>query len=270
MAESRRLVLKDTQIVQLAQYPGEDGDTQVLAVRALLSRPLAQELGCHDNCFAENGMPRHFVDLSPKGLVIENCEVDLDGEVLLASRVQSFKVGRPSTQSETDASLEVKCNLHFAYAPFLSDWAHRKNKGQFETAMTPPPTWNAQPSLFDQADPDVREEADPAPPSPLTELIERVTESITPEMQSQADRMVKDLAAEHDQEPIGAHLHGEVLERHNAITGASNTPALASARDAGVTLGTAIKRHRGRPAAVVEINVTPDPPDSQSEVGLVN
>jgi hypothetical protein len=44
MAESRRLVLKDTQIVQLAQYPGEDGDTQVLAVRALLSRPLAQEL----------------------------------------------------------------------------------------------------------------------------------------------------------------------------------------------------------------------------------
>jgi hypothetical protein len=89
-------------------------------------------------------------------------------------------------------------------------------------------------------------------------------------MQSQADQMVKDLAAEHDQEPIGAHLHGEALERHNAITGASNPPALASARDAGVTLGTAIKRRRGRPAAVVEINVTPDPPDSQSEVGLVN
>jgi hypothetical protein len=102
---SERLVLKDAQIVKLTHYPGEDGDTQVLGVRALLTRPLASQLKCHDNCFAENGMPRHFVDLSLTGLVIEQCEVDIDGQVLLASRVQSFKVGRPKTKSETDASL---------------------------------------------------------------------------------------------------------------------------------------------------------------------
>ena len=41
------------------------------------------------------------------------------------------------TKSESDASLEVQCNLHFASSPWLSDWAHRKNKAQFETAMTP-------------------------------------------------------------------------------------------------------------------------------------
>lgn len=153
-----RLVLKDTTIIKLTQYPGENSDTHVLGVRSLLTRPLAEQLGCHDNCFAENGMPRHFVDLSLTGLTIESCEVDLDGQVLLASKVQSFKIGRPKTQSESGASLEVSCNLHFAYSPFLSEWAHRKNKGQFETAMTPPATWNAQQSLFTQADPDVQEE----------------------------------------------------------------------------------------------------------------
>jgi hypothetical protein len=207
---SERLILKDTQIVKLSQYPGEDTDTQVLGVRALLTRPLAQHLGCHDNCFGPNGLPRHFVDLKLTDLVIENCEVDLDGQVLLASKVQNFKVGRPSTQSESDASLEVTCNLHFTYSPFLSDWAHRRNKGQFGTTLTPPATWNAQASLFDKADPDTQEDAGEGGDQSAAE-----------------------------QTPVSENLQGD-----NAVSGvATAAPPLASAREAA---GGTHQRKRGK------------------------
>jgi hypothetical protein len=52
---SERLILKDTKLVKRTMYPGEDGCSQVLSIRSLLTRPLAEQLKCHDNCFSENG-----------------------------------------------------------------------------------------------------------------------------------------------------------------------------------------------------------------------
>lgn len=40
MAEREQLILKDTKLVKLCHYPATDGATQVLSVRALLTRTL--------------------------------------------------------------------------------------------------------------------------------------------------------------------------------------------------------------------------------------
>src|ERR1035438_4718467 len=142
---SEHLILKDTKLVNRTQYPGEGGVSQVLRIRALLNRPLAEQLKCYDNCFAENGLPRQFVDLKLTGLVIEGCEVVLDAATtLLAHKVSNFAVGRPKEKSETDASLEVHCNLHFAGDLPLDDWFIARNRQQFDVTMNPPPTWNPQ------------------------------------------------------------------------------------------------------------------------------
>ena len=259
-----RLVLKDTQIVKLTQYPGEDGDSQVLGVKAILTRPLATQLGCHDNCFAENGMPRHFVDLKLTGLVIVNCEVVLDGDSLLAHKVQNFKVGRPKTQSETDPSLEVECNLHFSYAPSMSDWCHRKNKATFQTALVPPNDWNAQQSLFDKADPDTQDGDDDEDAVPCIECANGIpfaegTTSMHDSGQPCRVAMAREAA---DAAKV------EVVAKAPPELEAAGSPALATAREADG--GThAAKRGRGRSPSraggVVEIGVgVADPPQPAS------
>jgi len=226
--------LKDTQIVRLTQYPGEDGGTQVLSVRALLDRTLAQHLSCHDNCFAENSMPRHFVDLKLTGLVIQNCEVDLDGSVLLADKVSNFAVGRPKkAASDTDPSLEVCCNLHFGYVPSLSDWAHRKNKAQFQTMVQPPADWNAQQSLFEQSDTEAQAEEDDGVE---TREGEDIASQAAAEVTEMVDAASAEIPPEAAQEPVSDHLTGEALERHNALSGVATAgPMLVSAREMGGT-----------------------------------
>src|ERR1019366_8777788 len=153
-----RLILNDTRIVQLVERPGEECVTQVLRIRALLDRTLARQLNCHDNCFAENEMPRRFVDLKLKGLEIEACGVYLDGQEMLAETVSSFVVGRPSEETSTDPSLEISCDIHFSGAQ-LSTWMHRRNQVEFAAELHPPTSWNAQLNMFNPADPDAQGDA---------------------------------------------------------------------------------------------------------------
>jgi hypothetical protein len=155
----RQLILKDAQIVRLSKYPGADGTTFVLAIRALLTRTLANQLKCHDLCFAENGMPRQFGQLKLNEL-IENCEVVIGVDTLMADSASHFNIARPKKASEHNASLEVSLNLHFPGRAPLDAWVDSVNKNQFEMSVKPPADWDAQQNLFEKADPDVQDEAD--------------------------------------------------------------------------------------------------------------
>jgi hypothetical protein len=174
-----KLIFKETKIVHLNRYPGEDGVTQVLKIRALLTRPLAEQLNCHDLCFAENKMPRRFdsLKLAEK---IDQCEIVLDKDTWLANTASGFHIGRPKEASETDASLEISCNLQFDRDVRLADWMDQQNKATFAMTLKPPKEWRAQGELQFEEKP----------------------------------------AAEDGQEPIEDHLEGEALAAHKARTGA--------------------------------------------------
>lgn len=141
-----RLILKDSKIVNLCKYPGVDSTTQVLKIRALFTRTLAEQLSCQDLCFAENGMPRRFGELK-LAEKIDDCEVVLDGGTWLANSVSHFSIGRAKEATATDPSLEVRCGLHFAGTVPLSDWVDSQNKAEFEMSVKPPDTWDAQGKL---------------------------------------------------------------------------------------------------------------------------
>lgn len=238
MAE--RLILKDTKLVRLTKYPGEDGTTFVLSVRALLTRTLASQLKCRNLCFAENDMPRRFgtIKLDEK---IENCAVVIGGGELMATSVSHFAIGRPKEASETDASLEIACNLHFAGNAPLDAWFDNMNKGQFEMAMRPPNDWSAQGELF----PDNAEEEDgeAGAGNPVEAKAERVDEG--------------------GQEPITEHLRGDALEQHEETAG-----ALSSAREAGG--GTPFRKGRKRTRGEQTETEAPavQPGEDGGEVGI--
>ncbi len=176
-----KLTFKDTKIVHLSRYPGEDGVTQVLKVRALLTRTLAEQLKCHDLCFAANNMPRRFDSLKLTER-IDGCEVVLDGATWLANSAHGFRVGRPKDASETDGSLEVTCSLHFDRQVRVADWMDEQNKAQFQMTVKPPKDWRAQGEL-------AFEDKPPA-------------------------------GDDDEQEPIEENLQGEALAAHQARTGA--------------------------------------------------
>lgn len=153
-----KLVFKDARIVKTAGYPGEDDPTQVLVIRSMLTRTLAEQLKCRDLCFTESGVPRRFgtVKLAEK---IENCEIVFDHGTYLADRVSHFTIARPKEKSETDNSLEIHCNLAFDINVPLWEWLKTTNKDVFEVAVKPPREWRAQGDLFEEA-PGEEERAD--------------------------------------------------------------------------------------------------------------
>lgn len=141
-----RLIFKEAKIVKLTGYPGVDGSTQVLNIRALLTRTLAEQLKCHSLCFNENNMPRRF-DILKLTEKIENVEVVFDVGTWLANSATKFKIGHPKEASQTDPSLEIQANLHFdAHVP-LWEFLVNQNKAAFEVALKPPSNWNAQGEL---------------------------------------------------------------------------------------------------------------------------
>ena len=62
-----------------------------MAVRALLTRTLAEQLKCRDLCFAENGMPCQFGQLKLTE-TIEDCEIVMGANpnIMLANQVSDF------------------------------------------------------------------------------------------------------------------------------------------------------------------------------------
>ncbi len=175
-----RLVFKDARIVRTSQFPGEDTATQTLMLRALLTRTLAEQLKCRDLCFCESGVPRRF-DTLKLAEKIENCEVVLDSGTWLANQISHFHIGRPKEASETDASLEIVCTLHFDIGVPLVEWLQQTNKGQFQMTVKPPKEWRAQCDLAFDDKPEASEDD--------------------------------------EQEPIEQHLQCEALEEHEAQAG---------------------------------------------------
>lgn len=160
--EQLRLILKEAKIIKLTGYPGVDGSSQVLNIRALLTRPLADQLKCRSLCFGDNNMPRRFdaVKLTEE---IEGCEIVFAAGSWIANKVNKFKIGHPKEATETDPSLEVQCNLHFdAHVP-LWDFLVHQNKAAFEVSLKPPVTWKAQGELaFDRSDEEDSDDDDKA------------------------------------------------------------------------------------------------------------
>lgn len=153
-----KLLYKDSRIVTLTKYPGEDATTQVLKVRSLLTRTLAEQLKCRDLCFAENQVPRRFGNLTLKGQ-IENCEVTLPCGSYLGE-VGHFNISRAKEAEKTDISLEVTYTIHFSGQIPLAEWMEGQNKDEFDLTMKPPKEWNAQQELAFEEKADAEEEED--------------------------------------------------------------------------------------------------------------
>jgi hypothetical protein len=159
-----KITFKDCQIVDLAKYPGEDGPTQVLQLRALLTRPLASILRCDGICFTDSNMPRRFkkVTLLAK---IEDAEINMPIGTYGADLL-NFSVAPPARKSKTDASLEVSFSLHLAGQIPLSDWVDSQNKEAFTMTAKPPEGWDAQAELFTDDSKDKQEASEPEKEAP--------------------------------------------------------------------------------------------------------
>jgi hypothetical protein len=110
--------------------------------------------------------------------------------------------------------------------------------------MTPPPTWNAQQRLFQQADPDVQEDAPDE-----TGLAAGRDQTMVSLVDSEGKTLFEGTS---DQFEEAAKL----------------VPALATAREAAG--GTHQRKKRGQRGGVVQIDVAAEPAEPAPEVGFVN
>jgi hypothetical protein len=152
-----KLVLKDCTIEQLNRYPGEEGVTQVLKVKALLTRTLAGQLRCQGLCFAENNMPRRFEDFIKLPLGhMGACNIDLGaGTAFAANQARGFRVKHAKENGDGPSCIELYCSLHFDGSTQLAPWMDVVNKAQFVMTLTPPNDWQAQGELpFEGSAPD--------------------------------------------------------------------------------------------------------------------
>lgn len=144
MSDRRELIFKETRNIELSQYPGEDGPTQVLKVMSLFSRPLSHAFRCHDLLFGQNEMPRRFAGKISLGEKMDDVGIRTpDGHEYLANWARGFSVTHPK-EGSTDPSLEVTFTLHFAGNLHLNEFLNRQNKDAYELVLLPPITWNAQ------------------------------------------------------------------------------------------------------------------------------
>lgn len=127
-----KLKIKETEIVQLTKYPGEEQTSQVLVVSGLLTPPIAEKLKARDLCYNEEGIPRRFEGNIGLAVKMDGADIIMDTFQARANLVHKLKVSQPRKGGSNDVSLMLTMRMRFPGDVLLSDWVDEINKSTFE------------------------------------------------------------------------------------------------------------------------------------------